>query len=50
VSVSAGVAQLTRSDAGDLETVLKRADAGLYRAKELGRNRVQISGSEPTVA
>jgi diguanylate cyclase (GGDEF)-like protein len=47
VTISSGVARLERSDAGDFETVLKRADVALYRAKELGRNRVQISRPEP---
>jgi diguanylate cyclase (GGDEF)-like protein len=40
VTVSAGVAELEPSDAGDFEAVLKRADLALYRAKELGRDQV----------
>jgi diguanylate cyclase (GGDEF)-like protein len=47
VTVSAGIARLEQSDAGDFEAVLKRADAALYRAKELGRNRVEIGSREP---
>lgn len=46
VTVSAGVAKLEESDNGDFEAVLKRADEALYRAKELGRNRVDVG--EPT--
>jgi two-component system cell cycle response regulator len=42
VTVSAGVAQLEPGDAGDFESVLRRADAGLYRAKEHGRNHVDV--------
>ncbi|MCJ8144140.1 GGDEF domain-containing protein [Ancylobacter sp. A5.8] len=37
ITVSLGVAQLRPED--DLATLLARADAALYRAKELGRNR-----------
>jgi diguanylate cyclase (GGDEF)-like protein len=48
VTVSGGVAKLEKSDAGDFEAVLKRADASLYRAKDLGRNRVDISQPRPT--
>ncbi len=47
VTVSGGVARLEQSDAGDFEAVLKRADAALYRAKELGRNRVDIGDLAP---
>ena len=38
-TTSAGIAFLTPSDDG-FESVLHRADAALYRAKELGRNRI----------
>jgi diguanylate cyclase (GGDEF)-like protein len=47
VSLSAGVARLEQSDAGNLEAVLKRADVALYSAKELGRNRVEVSYPRP---
>ncbi|MCW5723867.1 MAG: PleD family two-component system response regulator [Maricaulaceae bacterium] len=40
VTVSIGVAQFTGSDTP--ESLLKRADDALYRAKALGRNRVEI--------
>jgi two-component system cell cycle response regulator len=46
VTVSAGVAQLEPADAGDFEAVLQRADAGLYRSKEHGRNHVDVSSPE----
>ncbi|HEY2162002.1 MAG TPA: diguanylate cyclase [Solirubrobacteraceae bacterium] len=42
VTVSAGVAQLQRADAGMFDAVLDRADQALYRAKRLGRNRVEV--------
>lgn len=44
VTVSLGVAAL---HAGELspEPMLMRADSGLYRAKQSGRNRVQVAGS-----
>jgi diguanylate cyclase (GGDEF)-like protein len=38
VTISAGIAELTSRD--DDSAVLRRADAALYRAKSLGRNRV----------
>jgi diguanylate cyclase (GGDEF)-like protein len=41
VTVSGGIAQLEPSDGGDVEALLKRADLALYRAKELGRNRIE---------
>jgi two-component system cell cycle response regulator len=40
LTISAGVARLEQADDGDFEVVLKRADLALYRAKQLGRNRV----------
>jgi diguanylate cyclase (GGDEF)-like protein len=39
ITTSQGVASFPM-DAGDLESLRKRADEALYRAKELGRNRV----------
>jgi two-component system chemotaxis response regulator CheY len=49
VTVSVGVAELNQSDHREFEALLKRADAALYKAKERGRNRVEIgagNGSE----
>lgn len=39
VTISMGVTEKFLSD--DLDTLIKRADSALYRAKNLGRNRVQ---------
>jgi diguanylate cyclase (GGDEF)-like protein len=49
VTVSIGVAQLEASDEQDFAAVLARADRALYRAKELGRNRVETAFSEMAV-
>lgn len=45
VTVSIGVATWVRDDSS--ETLLQRADAAMYRAKELGRNRVATGDREP---
>ncbi|HVR52119.1 MAG TPA: GGDEF domain-containing protein [Pseudorhodoferax sp.] len=42
-TVSIGVAGVQRGDAS-LDAVLARADAALYEAKRLGRNRVEVAG------
>ncbi len=39
ITTSVGVAQLHDDDS--IETVISRADAALYRAKDDGRNQVQ---------
>lgn len=56
ITVSAGVADYHSADGGFAE-VLRRADDALYRAKSLGRNRVELAsdstswdGDEPDVA
>ena len=41
VTVSAGAA-VFRCDLDDAESLVKRADRALYRAKEAGRNRVEV--------
>jgi two-component system, cell cycle response regulator len=41
VTLSAGVANLARDHARSASLVLKEADQALYRAKQLGRNRVE---------
>ncbi|PCJ29636.1 MAG: diguanylate cyclase response regulator [Moraxellaceae bacterium] len=43
VTISVGVAEL-RADGETFETLLSRADAALYRAKEAGRNCVKVDG------
>jgi diguanylate cyclase (GGDEF)-like protein len=46
ITVSIGVAVFP--DAGDNpQAVMKAADQALYRAKEKGRNRVELSGAAP---
>ncbi len=41
VAISAGVAERTEGEG--LESLLRRADAALYRSKEAGRNRVSVA-------
>jgi two-component system, cell cycle response regulator len=47
VTASAGVAQLEGSDGEEFDAILRRADEALYRAKELGRNRIELGAFEP---
>jgi two-component system cell cycle response regulator len=54
LTVSAGVAILDGDSGGSMSDVVRQADAALYRAKELGRNRVEhavhqpgLSGADP---
>jgi diguanylate cyclase (GGDEF)-like protein len=44
--VSIGVAEW-RPGHDDLAQLLSRADAALYRAKQAGRDRVEVSRGEP---
>ena len=41
ITISAGVASVLATD-GTIEDVIERADMQLYRAKNLGRNRVCV--------
>lgn len=45
VTMSGGVATFP-DDASDLESLIKRADEGLYRSKAEGKNRVTVIGGE----
>jgi diguanylate cyclase (GGDEF)-like protein len=42
VTVSIGLA-VVEAEREDWETVLRRADEALYRAKDQGRNRIEIA-------
>lgn len=43
ITVSIGISELRADDRG-IEDVLKRADETMYRAKEAGRNRIELQG------
>lgn len=47
-TVSAGVADSTISP--EIERVLEHADEALFRAKDLGRDRVEVAGATPEIA
>ncbi|TPJ88213.1 diguanylate cyclase [Mesorhizobium sp. B2-5-4] len=49
VTVSIGVAVQSASEAAPPEELQRQADAALYLAKETGRNRVMLHGSDPVV-
>ncbi len=42
VTVSAGLAQLSAGESKDIATLLQQADTALYKAKNNGKNRVEI--------
>ena len=50
VTVSVGISQRVSTDESDCELLLKRADAALYRAKHLGRNRVELAAGDERTA
>ncbi|MBZ9987629.1 diguanylate cyclase [Mesorhizobium sp. BH1-1-5] len=49
VTISIGVALQTPGETGSPEQLQRQADEALYLAKETGRNRVMLHGSEPVV-
>jgi diguanylate cyclase (GGDEF)-like protein len=50
ITASMGVTSCTGSACGDLDDLLRVADAALYRAKQAGRDRVEVAGSAPCVS
>jgi diguanylate cyclase (GGDEF)-like protein len=50
VTVSAGVASLLPEDTDGPDMLVARADKALYRAKQAGRNRVEVDAGVPPVA
>ena len=46
VTISMGVATWSSSEYGDIQSLLRAADAALYRAKRSGRNRVEAAWHE----
>ncbi|WP_197027606.1 sensor domain-containing diguanylate cyclase [Marinobacterium lacunae] len=47
ITISAGIAQLKTGE--DFKTIYNRADSALYKAKSLGRNRVESAGSSTVI-
>jgi len=47
LTISAGLAMLNPSETRTSSEVLKEADDALYRAKQLGRNRVEQAVVQP---
>ena len=45
MTISVGVASLGPDEAPDLDALIERVDAALYRAKQLGRDRVEVAPS-----
>ena len=50
VTVSGGVASYSDEDGGDVGSLLKRADEMLYKAKNGGRNRIELASPAGTAA
>ncbi|MEA2432586.1 MAG: hypothetical protein QOG54_43, partial [Actinomycetota bacterium] len=49
LTLSAGLAILDPGQTRSVDEVLKEADEALYRAKHLGRNRVELAGATQAV-
>jgi diguanylate cyclase (GGDEF)-like protein len=47
VTLSVGVAEVPASDHITVDRLVAEADSALYRAKELGRNRVEVAAPPP---
>jgi len=50
VTISCGVSEWLGVPEDTAANVLRRADAAMYRAKQSGRNRVEVSGESPAAA
>jgi diguanylate cyclase (GGDEF)-like protein len=46
VTISLGIAASTNEKRWDVESIVKAADAALYRAKEKGRNRFEVASAD----